>query len=187
MATASTCRTSIRKLPQSRLPPVCAKNLGLNANHKALTALVAAASDQPFWQTKALTAMTEQEWESLCDGCGKCCLHKVQIKNIKLKITNVACRLLDLNTCQCANYPRRKTLVPDCVVLKPDNVADLSWLPSTCAYRLLSEKKDIPDWHPLRTGNPESVHDAKISVRGRVVSERDAGELVKHIVAWPDY
>jgi uncharacterized cysteine cluster protein YcgN (CxxCxxCC family) len=154
---------------------------------KASATPVAATLDSPFWKTKALTAMTDQEWESLCDGCGKCCLHKVQIKGIKLKITNVACRLLDLDTCQCGNYARRKTLVPDCVVLKPENVSDLSWLPGTCAYRLLSEKKDLPAWHPLVSGNSETVHDAQVSVRGRVVSERDAGELVQHIVAWPDY
>ncbi|MSO97392.1 MAG: YcgN family cysteine cluster protein [Rhodospirillaceae bacterium] len=131
--------------------------------------------------------MSDTEWESLCDGCGKCCLHKVQIKGIKLKITNVVCRLLDLNTCQCGNYAKRKTLVPDCVVLKPDTVGTLAWLPSTCAYRLVNEDKDLPDWHPLVSGDPESVHEAKISVRGRVVSERDAGPLVSHIVPWKDY
>jgi uncharacterized cysteine cluster protein YcgN (CxxCxxCC family) len=142
---------------------------------------------QPFWKTKALAEMSEQEWESLCDGCGKCCLHKVQIKGIKLKITNVACRLLDTHTCRCSNYERRKTLVPDCVVLKPGTVADLSWLPTTCGYRLVSEGKDLFAWHPLKSGSFESVHEAKISVRGRVVDERKAGSLVQHIVPWRDY
>jgi hypothetical protein len=144
-------------------------------------------SDQPFWRTKSLRQMSDKEWESLCDGCGKCCLHKVQIKGIKLKITNVVCRLMDIDTGQCTNYARRKTLVPDCVVLRPDTVGGLGWLPTTCAYRLLDEKKELPDWHPLITGDPESVHKAGISVKGRVVSERDAGELIKHIVPWKDY
>lgn len=141
----------------------------------------------PFWRVKTLDRMSDAEWESLCDGCGKCCLHKVQIANIKLKITNVACRLLDLKSCHCGNYERRKTLVPDCVVLTPESVPKLDWLPSTCAYRLVHEKKDLPSWHPLVSGDAETVHDAKISVRGRAISERDAGELIKHIVPWKDY
>jgi len=143
--------------------------------------------DTAFWRVKSLAEMTDKEWESLCDGCGKCCLHKVQIKNFKPKVTNVACRLLDLESCKCSNYPRRKTLVPDCVNLKPDTISTLEWLPSTCAYRLLNDGKDIPDWHPLKTGNSDSVHDAKISVRGRVISERDAGDIVMHITPWKDY
>jgi uncharacterized cysteine cluster protein YcgN (CxxCxxCC family) len=140
-----------------------------------------------FWTTKTLAQMTAEEWESLCDGCGKCCLHKVQIKGIKLKITNVACRLLDHDTCRCTNYPQRKTLVPDCVVLTPDTVGQLDWLPTTCAYRLVNDGKDLPDWHPLVSGDPNSVHAAGISVRGRIVKERKAGSLVNHIVPWKDY
>ena len=142
---------------------------------------------QPFWRTKTLAQMSPTEWESLCDGCGKCCLHKVQIKGIKLKITNVACRLLDAHTCRCKNYPNRKTLVPDCVVFTPEGVGALDWLPTTCAYRLVHEGKDLFDWHPLKSGSPESVHEAKISVRGRIVGERGAGSLVDHIVPWKDY
>jgi uncharacterized cysteine cluster protein YcgN (CxxCxxCC family) len=141
----------------------------------------------PFWKSKTLAQMSDKEWESLCDGCGKCCLHKVQIAGIKLKITNVACRLLDLKTCRCGNYARRKTLVPDCVVLTAESVPTLGWLPSTCAYRLVNEKKDLPAWHPLVGGDADGVHEAGVSVRGRAVSERDAGELVKHIVPWKDY
>ena len=145
------------------------------------------APTKPFWKTKSLKEMSGSEWESLCDGCGKCCLHKVQIKGIKLKITNVACRLLDHDTCQCSNYARRKTLVPDCVVLTPDSVAKLEWLPTTCAYRLVHEGKDLAPWHPLISGDPNTVHEAKISVRGRITSERSAGSLVQHIVPWKDY
>lgn len=142
---------------------------------------------KPFWKTKTLAAMTAAEWESLCDGCGKCCLHKVQIKGIKLKITNVACRLLDHDTCKCSNYPHRKALVPDCVVLTPETVGQLDWMPTTCAYRLVNDGKDLPEWHPLISGNPDSVHEAKISVRGRITNERKAGSLVQHIVPWKDY
>jgi uncharacterized cysteine cluster protein YcgN (CxxCxxCC family) len=145
------------------------------------------AEDQPFWKTKTLAEMSPEEWDSLCDGCGKCCLHKVQIKGIKLKITNVACRLLDPHTCRCTNYANRKALVPDCVVFTPVKVATMDWLPTTCAYRLVFEGKDLFDWHPLKSGNPESVHEAKISVRGRIVGERKAGSLVQHIVPWKDY
>lgn len=141
----------------------------------------------PFWKTKTLAQMSPEEWESLCDGCGKCCLHKVQIKGIKLKITNVACRLLDAHTCQCSNYAQRKKFVPDCVMLKPETIGDLDWLPTTCGYRLVHEGKDLFDWHPLKSGRPETVHEAKISVRGRIVGERKAGSLVQHIVAWKDY
>ena len=141
----------------------------------------------PFWQTKTLAEMSRAEWESLCDGCGKCCLHKVRRKNGSVAITNVACRLLDLKSCRCGNYPQRKRLVSDCVVLEPDTVGTLDWLPSTCAYRLVSDGRDLPEWHPLKTGSADSVHRAGISVRGRAVSERDAGEIAKHIVAWPDF
>jgi hypothetical protein len=141
----------------------------------------------PFWRAKALAEMTDAEWESLCDGCGKCCLHKVRTRRGAVKITNVACRLLDLQSCRCGNYAQRKTLVPDCVVLTPASVPRLDWLPSTCAYRLVSEGEDLPAWHPLRSGTPESVHAAGISVRGRAIGERTAGPLSSHIVAWTDF
>lgn len=135
-----------------------------------------------FWRTKTLAEMTPEEWESLCDGCGQCCLHKIaQPKGPALK-TNVACRLLDSDTCQCKNYPRRKRIVRDCVVLTPGNIDDLTWLPGTCAYRLIAAGEDLPQWHPLITHDPESVHAAGISVRGRVISERDAGPLEDHVV-----
>lgn len=142
-------------------------------------------TDQPFWKVKSLGDMTPAEWESLCDGCAKCCLHKLEDEDTgEIAQTNVSCRLLDLQTCGCTRYPERQRLVPDCVVLNPDNVGNLSWMPSTCAYRLLAEGKPLFDWHPLVSGDPDSVHEAGISVRGRSVSEREAGELTHHLVDW---
>jgi hypothetical protein len=139
--------------------------------------------DRPFWERKSLGEMTRREWESLCDGCAKCCLHKLEdIETGELAFTNVACRLLDLNACRCGNYERRSTLVPDCVVLDPQNVSELHWMPSTCAYRLLAEGQTLPEWHPLVTGDPDSVHRVGISVRGRSVSERHAGPLEHHVL-----
>ena len=145
------------------------------------------AAPTPFWRNKTLTQMNRLEWESLCDGCGKCCLHKIREKDGTLTLTNVACRLLDSKTCRCENYKQRKTLVPDCVVLTPGTARKLDWLPTTCAYRLVSEEKELPDWHPLVTGDPESVHRAGISVAGRCISERTAGPLHHHVVEWPDF
>jgi uncharacterized protein len=128
--------------------------------------------DRPFWQRKRLDQMTKAEWESLCDGCGKCCLHKLEDEDTEeIFYTNVACKLLDLKTCQCANYAKRKTLVPDCIQLSPANIGNMGWMPKTCAYRLLDEGKDLPAWHPLRTGDPKSVHTAGISWRGKLISE----------------
>lgn len=139
-------------------------------------------SPAAFWRTTPLAQMTPDEWESLCDGCGQCCLHKIaQDRKPALK-TNVSCRLLDTHACRCNDYSRRKQLVRDCVVLTPVNIADLAWLPNTCAYRLVAAGKDLPVWHPLISGDPESVHRAGISVRGRCVSERDAGPLQDHVV-----
>lgn len=137
----------------------------------------------PFWKRKTLREMTTQEWESLCDGCAKCCLHKLEDADTgAIAPTNVACRLLDMTACRCTRYSERQRLVPDCVVLEPTNVGTLSWMPSTCAYRLLAEGKDLPDWHPLVSGDRDSVHEAGISVREWAVSERDAGELNHHLI-----
>ena len=128
----------------------------------------------PFWKTKTLAQMTPEEWESLCDGCGKCCLHKLQDEDTEaIYPTNVACRLLDIHTCRCQNYPKRHKRVPSCLVLTPARAATLPWLPDTCAYRLIAEGKDLEDWHPLISGSPDTVHQAGISVRGKVISERD--------------
>lgn len=140
----------------------------------------------PFWRVKRLKEMTSEEWESLCDGCGRCCLHKLRDENTnELYFTNVACRLLDLGSCRCGDYARRQRRVPDCVSLTPEALKEIDWLPPTCAYRRLSEGKDLAWWHPLVSGDPDTVHAAGISVRGRAVSERRAGALEAHVVEWP--
>lgn len=136
-----------------------------------------------FWKTKTLAAMTRAEWESLCDGCGKCCLHKLEDEDTgEFVPTNVACRLLDRESGQCSNYRHRQAFVPECVRLTPARLQQIEWLPSTCAYLLVFEGKDLPDWHPLVSGDPESVHLAGQSVRGWTVSEDDAGDLEYHLV-----
>ena len=142
---------------------------------------------EPFWKTKSLEQMTREEWESLCDGCGKCCLHKLQYEDTgEIYYTEVACRLLDLGSCRCSNYAERQKHVPDCVALRPDKVMELNWLPSTCAYRLLANGKPLAWWHPLVSGDPDSVHAAGQSVRGRAIPERKADILDHHIVTWPE-
>jgi hypothetical protein len=140
----------------------------------------------PFWRRKTLGEMTAAEWESLCDGCGKCCLNKlVDEDSGKIQPTRLACRLLDLGSCRCMRYEERQRFVADCVALTPQNVGELAWMPSTCAYRLLDEGKDLPWWHPLVSGDPDTVHQAGISVRGRVVSERGAKKPLEHyVVDW---
>jgi len=142
--------------------------------------------DEPFWRRKRLSEMTAEEWESLCDGCAKCCLEKLEdMATGEVSYTEVACRLLDVGTCQCTNYAERQRLVATCVQLTPENVTDLYWLPGTCAYRLLAEGKDLPWWHPLVSGDPELVHRVGVSARGRAVPEKRAGNIFHHIVDWP--
>ncbi|TMJ15652.1 MAG: YcgN family cysteine cluster protein [Alphaproteobacteria bacterium] len=137
---------------------------------------------EPFWE-KPLANLSREEWESLCDGCGKCCLHKLEDDlSGEVHPTNVACKLLDLNSGRCSNYRGRRALVPDCLRLSPVNVERFAWLPTTCAYRLRSEGKPLPEWHYLISGDPESVHRAGISVRGWTISEVDAGDLQNHLV-----
>lgn len=144
-----------------------------------------APAPPPFWQTKRLDEMTPVEWESLCDGCGKCCLEKLQdVDTGEICHTNVACKLLDLESCRCSNYRNRQRIVGTCRRLTPQNVRQLTWLPSTCAYRLLAEGQPLPDWHPLVCGDREAVHKARQSVRGRAVPARSAGPLESHIVTW---
>ncbi len=148
------------------------------------------AKPRPFWKTKTLAEMSESEWESLCDGCGRCCLHKLRYEDERpdgsdLAFTNVACRLLDLTTCQCKKYATRQDYVPDCVTLTPADLTEIDWLPPSCAYRRLAEGRDLSWWHPLVSGTPDTVHQAGISVTGRVVDERYAGPLEHHIVEWP--
>lgn len=142
--------------------------------------------DQPFWKRKTLAQMTLDEWESLCDGCAKCCLHKLEYEDTgEFAFTNVACHLLDTKTCRCSNYPERTLLVPDCVELMPHNLPTLAWMPPTCAYLLVHQGKDLPEWHPLVSGDPDSVRKAGISAEGRIVSERDVDDIEDYIVEWP--
>lgn len=140
----------------------------------------------PFWRTKTLGQMTKTEWELLCDGCGKCCVHKLEDEVTgEFFGTNVCCRLLDTQSCRCKNYRDRKTWVPDCIKITPEVARNSAWLPATCAYRLLADGNELPDWHPLVTGDPDSTHKAGMSVRGKVLSETDAGELEDHILDEP--
>ena len=137
-----------------------------------------------FWKNKTLRQMSPLEWEALCDGCGKCCLIKlIDDLTDDLHYTTVACKLLDCESCQCGDYENRKSLVEDCVILSPRLIEELHWMPSTCAYRLIYEGKDLYWWHPLISGSPNTVHEAGISVRGRVISEREVkdSELPKYI------
>ena len=138
-------------------------------------------NDPPFWE-KPLRELSRAEWEALCDGCGKCCLHKVEDEATGVIYgTNVSCKLLDRHSCRCSNYRERKAFVPDCVRLTAELAGRLSWLPSTCAYRLRSEGKPLPDWHYLLSGDREAVHQAGMSVRGWTVSETEAGDLEHHL------
>jgi hypothetical protein len=142
----------------------------------------------PFWKSKSLKEMNEQEWESLCDGCGKCCLIGLEDEDTgEIFLTDVACKMLDAKTCRCRDYANRKTHVPDCVKLTPEVVSDVKWLPWTCAYRLIEEGKDLFPWHPLISGDPESVHRANVSVRDKVTSETrvKTRNLIRRIKNWP--
>ncbi|WP_147109050.1 YcgN family cysteine cluster protein [Tateyamaria sp. syn59] len=131
-----------------------------------------------FWEKKPITKLSRKEWEALCDGCGKCCLNKLEDEDSgEVALTRVACRLLDDETCRCSQYEIRHQFVPDCIVLKPSNIADhLYWIPQTCAYRLVYEGKPLFEWHPLISGTADTVHAAGVSMRGRTVSEFDVAD-----------
>jgi uncharacterized cysteine cluster protein YcgN (CxxCxxCC family) len=150
---------------------------------------IAAKAPKPFWKDRALSDFSKAEWESLCDGCGRCCLVKLEDEDSgEIHFTDVGCRLFDPTTARCADYGHRSRRVKDCIRLTPDSAAALSWLPPTCAYRLLAHGEDLPDWHPLVSGRPESVVEAGVSVRGRVHALEDElslEELVERIVSWP--
>lgn len=127
--------------------------------------------EPPFWKTKTLAQMTSAEWESLCDGCGKCCLAKLEDEDTgDIFWTTVGCALLDAGTCRCTDYAHRQERVGDCIALSPEKIAEIAWLPATCAYRLIGEGRDLYWWHPLVSGTSETVHEAGISVRGRVTA-----------------
>lgn len=137
----------------------------------------------PFWKTKTLEEMTAPEWESLCDGCGKCCLSKLEDEDTgEIYFTSVGCRLFDAGTCRCSDYPNRQKKVSDCVGLNPANVRTISWLPKTCGYRLVAEGRDLYAWHHLISGDRDSVHEAGISMRGRVEAlETDLGDAQDYV------
>lgn len=131
-------------------------------------------NELPFWKRKTLEEMSREEWESLCDGCARCCLYKLEDEDTgEIYYTNVVCRLLDTHRCRCTAYTERQTLMPTCLVLTPAMVRELRWMPKTCAYRLIAEGKDLEWWHPLVSGDPNSVHKAGISVRYRTQAEAD--------------
>jgi uncharacterized cysteine cluster protein YcgN (CxxCxxCC family) len=130
-----------------------------------------------FWKRKPLREMSPAEWESLCDGCALCCMHKLEDEDSgEVLYTDIACRLLDVETCRCTDYEARAKRVVDCLVLSVDQPESFQWLPASCAYRRLSEGRELPDWHPLISGRPDSAHDAGISMRGRATREQDGDD-----------
>ena len=142
---------------------------------------------RPFWKEKSLREMTREEWESLCDGCARCCLHKLEdVDTSEVFYTAVACRYLDEPNCRCTEYERRNELVPDCLWLTPASAETFKWLPATCAYRVIAEGRDLAWWHPLVSGDPETVHRAGISVRGKVIDERHVHpeDYEEQIIKW---
>lgn len=145
-------------------------------------------SEEKFWEKLSLAQMNQQQWESLCDHCARCCLYKLEDEDSgDIHYTRVVCELLDMENCHCTNYENRKQLVPDCVKLTKRNVQQLSWLPSTCAYRLLRDGKPLAPWHPLVSGDANSVHQAGVSVGRWAVKETkdtDMDELEANIIDW---
>ena len=142
---------------------------------------------RPFWQAKSLDQMSPDEWESLCDRCGRCCLHKLENEDSSdIYFTDVACCYLDEESCSCKHYEKRQSLAVNCLVVKPDWAERFHWLPSTCAYRLIYENKELPEWHPLVSGDKDSAHLAGISVRGRTFRDNEVAEeqLIEHLITW---
>lgn len=138
-----------------------------------------------FWETKKLSEMTTDEWESICDGCGKCCLNKLEDEDTgEIFFTSVVCDLIDLDSCRCTRYSERTTLVPECLDLKQHDFAEYNWLPATCAYRLLSDGKPLPSWHPLVSGNQTDIKDAGVSISSYAMKESDINDLEDHVIEW---
>ena len=143
-----------------------------------------------FWEEKTLEEMTDVEWESLCDGCGRCCLMKLEDEDTgDIYVSDVRCQLLDGESCKCSDYPNRLKLVPDCIKLTPENVRTIEWIPRTCAYRRIAEGKGLAWWHPLVSGDPETVMAVGVSVRGRTVPEQSIkpGAWEEHVADWPNW
>ncbi len=139
-----------------------------------------------FWTKKSLDELSREEWEALCDGCAKCCLHKLEDEDTgDVYYTKVVCRYMS-DDCRCTEYQDRNTLVPNCVWLQPEDVGEFHWLPQTCAYRLVAEGKPLEQWHPLISGDPNSVHEAGISIKGRALSEEyvHPDAIEEHIISW---
>lgn len=137
-----------------------------------------------FWETTPLEALSERQWESLCDGCARCCMHKLQDEDTdEVAYTDVACRLLDRDRCRCTDYANRTARVPECVRMSPDDLTPLAWLPTTCAYRRVAEGRPLSWWHPLVSGDPASVHQSGVSMRGRCSDEQsvDLDEIHQRI------
>ncbi|MHA1564311.1 MAG: YcgN family cysteine cluster protein [Alphaproteobacteria bacterium] len=142
-------------------------------------------TDDNFWEHKSLAEMSPEEWEAVCDGCGQCCLHKLEDEDSgAIALTNVACRFLDLGNCHCSDYANRKTIVPDCIQLTPASAETLPWLPETCGYRLLARGQPLAWWHPLVSGDPDTVHRAGISVRDQAINEDKVADVQDHVMAW---
>ena len=143
--------------------------------------------DERYWEHKSLAEMDRDEWEALCDGCAQCCVVKLEdADDDSIHFTDVVCHLLDIEHCRCTDYPGRSRRVPDCITLTPDNLERLPWMPYSCAYRVLAEGRKLEWWHPLVSGSADTVHEAGVSVRGKVVSETgvDDDELEAHVIDW---
>ena len=159
--------------------PVAARSIVENARRAT------APAELPFWKRKSLAQMSKPEWESLCDGCGMCCTNKLEYEGTgEIVQTDTCCKLLDPRTARCRDYKNRKKIVPDCIKLTPKIVARMDWLPKTCAYRLVHFGQDLYWWHPLISGDPETVHQAGISARGRVIPEDQVEDISERVVDW---
>ena len=144
---------------------------------------------QPWWEAKSLAEMSDIQWESLCDGCAKCCLVKLEdYDSAEIYYTNLTCELLDTESCRCSDYAGRHKVVDDCIKLDRNNINTLSWLPKSCSYRLIAAGQPLPDWHHLRSGDPELIHSYGASLRGKVISELEVKEedVEDHIIKWID-